>query len=160
MHSQKQAFTMIELVFVIVVLGILAAVAIPKFAATRTDAQISKGRADISSIRSAIISERQSRLITGDNTYIAGGNGVLQLDNGAGGVGTGPLFGGVLTYSINDAINDGQWHNVSRDVNSSTYNYKLGGVNILFTYTRSNGIFTCADGNVTQSQIYCGNLIH
>ncbi|MBU1990199.1 type II secretion system GspH family protein, partial [bacterium] len=49
----KNAFTMIELVFVIVVLGILAAIAIPKFATTRTDAIIAKGRADISSIRSA-----------------------------------------------------------------------------------------------------------
>ena len=34
----KSAFTMIELIFVIVILGILAAVAIPKFAATRDDA--------------------------------------------------------------------------------------------------------------------------
>ena len=61
---------MIELVFVIVVLGILAAVAVPKFAATRTDAQIAKGRADVASIRSAIITERQSRLIKGDSSYI------------------------------------------------------------------------------------------
>jgi len=38
----KKAFTMIELIFVIVILGILAAVAIPKLAATRTDAVISK----------------------------------------------------------------------------------------------------------------------
>jgi general secretion pathway protein G len=34
----KKSFTMIELVFVIVILGILAAVAIPKLAATRDDA--------------------------------------------------------------------------------------------------------------------------
>ena len=37
----KKAFTMIELIFVIVILGILAAVAIPKLAATRNDAKIS-----------------------------------------------------------------------------------------------------------------------
>ncbi|WP_297441905.1 type II secretion system protein [Sulfurimonas sp.] len=37
----KNAFTMIELVFVIVILGILAAVAIPKLAATRDDAKVS-----------------------------------------------------------------------------------------------------------------------
>ncbi len=35
---KHDAFTMIELVFVIVVLGILAAVAIPRLAATRDDA--------------------------------------------------------------------------------------------------------------------------
>ncbi len=38
--SNKKAFTMIELIFVIVIIGILAAVAIPKLAATRDDAKI------------------------------------------------------------------------------------------------------------------------
>ncbi len=39
---KRNGFTMIELIFVIVILGILASVAIPKLAATREDAKISK----------------------------------------------------------------------------------------------------------------------
>jgi len=41
---------MIELIFVIVILGILAAVAIPKLAATRDDAKIAKGATEVASI--------------------------------------------------------------------------------------------------------------
>ena len=36
----KKGFTMIELIFVIVILGILASVAIPRLAGTRTDAEV------------------------------------------------------------------------------------------------------------------------
>lgn len=128
---------MIELVFVIVVLGILAAIALPRFAATRTDAEISKGRADVASIRSAIITERQSRLITGDHHFIEAGTGTGQLDHGG-------LFGGVLTYPITAKDASGHWHSrSSSDVNSSTVKFKVGNDDVTFTYTRSDGKFDC-----------------
>lgn len=155
-HSQY-AFTMIEMVFVIVILGILASVALPRFAATRTDAEISKGRADIASIRSAIITERQSRLIIGQSDFIEAGNGNTQLDGN-----NGNLFEGVLTYPINDSATNGNWTNLTRpDVNSSTYAYQVNAVAVVFTYTRNDGIFTCSltAGDDAQDAL-CADLIN
>ena len=69
-QKTKKAFTMIELVFTIVIIGILAAVAIPRLAATRDDAELTKARTVIASIRNALAMERQKRILRGDFTTI------------------------------------------------------------------------------------------
>ncbi|RAX54721.1 hypothetical protein CCY99_02885 [Helicobacter sp. 16-1353] len=51
---KRNGFSMIELVFVIVILGVLAAVAVPRFVTTRTDAQVAMLRSDIASTLKAI----------------------------------------------------------------------------------------------------------
>ncbi|MFA7610429.1 MAG: prepilin-type N-terminal cleavage/methylation domain-containing protein [Sulfurimonas sp.] len=130
----SRGFTMIEMVFVIVVLGILAAIAIPRLAATRTDAEISKGRADVASVRSGIISERQSRIIQGDSDWITAAN----LDNGG-------LFGGVLMYPVaNEPGVNGKW---SAEAGSGTYVFRAGNVDTTFTYNPASGTFTSVAGN-------------
>lgn len=146
MQKSKNAFTMIELVFVIVVLGILAAVAIPKFTATRDDAKIATARATVASVRSGIESERQTRLIAGDPLYISG----IALN-------TGGKFKGVLKY----ANTDGEWSSTGSDTNAtSTYDYTLSGTTTAFTYTRSDGTFTCDNVGATAAEVLCRQLVN
>lgn len=61
MNNFKKGFTMVELIFVIVILGILAAVVIPKLAATRDDAEIAKFAQNLSTLITDIASYRTSQ---------------------------------------------------------------------------------------------------
>ncbi|MDD7599779.1 MAG: prepilin-type N-terminal cleavage/methylation domain-containing protein [Campylobacter sp.] len=59
----KKAFTIIELVFVIVALGILAMVALPRLVSSKEDAEITRVKAEIAAIRSAIQTYRGANLL-------------------------------------------------------------------------------------------------
>ena len=145
--SSKKAFTMIELVFVIVVIGILSAIAIPKLAATRDDAVITKAIATIGSVRSAIATERQKRILRGDFTPVgdlalAGGNDTPIFD----------FFDGnntlpVLEYSLRSCA-DGTAKGCWVRTNATTYTYTMPTTGTA-VFTLSNNRFDCpsADSN-------------
>lgn len=149
----RAAFTMIELVFVIVVIGILASIAIPRLAGTRDDAQITKGRSDVAAIRSAIVSERQGRLLQGNSAFIAA------LDDANYDAGQ-ELFDGnattLLQYPIISANGNGHWMKTG----AASYTFTAMGTSVTFNYTQANGTFTCGrTTGSTAQQTLCRQLI-
>ncbi len=94
---KRYAFSLIELVFVIAVVGILAAVAIPKLTTTRSDAQFVAINSDIQTIISsiqatALTKDLSAQNLNGDfimqvaglsaSRWIASTNGVRLAQNG------------------------------------------------------------------------------
>ncbi len=145
------AFTMIELVFVIVVLGILAAVAIPRLAVSRDDAILVKGKSQISAIRSGIAMQKSKRLLEGTPPFVlANLDGVTvynkkdqNLFNFSDGNSS-----NILAYPILSKLNhDGSW--VKTGANS--YNFRAEGKDINFTYNSVTGTFGCGTSEYCKS---------
>lgn len=71
-HVQQKGFTLVELLIVSIILAILAAIVVPQFASSTTDAQQSALRSDLAAIRSAIDLYRQQH---GENPGVNASNG-------------------------------------------------------------------------------------
>ena len=161
-NVKRTAFTLIELIFVIVVLGILAAVAIPRIGGNVVSAQIAKAQGDVSAIRASIASARLKLLVTGKNAYPSA------LDNGATTAvgqtifdnnGTGTADVTILTYPVYTK-SDG-WMKVSGTTSSATsvYSVSIDSTAVPFTYTAASGTFDCVhDDPVALIQTYCKRI--
>ena len=139
----QNAFTMLELVFVIVVIGILSAVAIPKFSKSRDDAVIAKAKATVSSVRSALATERQKRILRGDFTAITslqsdGGNNVFsQFSTDQAGNNN-----NVLEYAITNCTDQGLAQGCWTITGGTTYRFAMP-------------LVGNADFNITNNRFVC-----
>ena len=151
MTTSKSAFTMIELIFVIVILGILSAVAIPKLAATRSDAEVSKIAQNVmlgaSEIASYAVSNAQTVndltiMSNGMSSLSNSGNAVLSNKKAVIAIGsisdclTLEIISGAtddnLTISFGNAGSDNKCLSLQSAVDASKYPMKLRGQNVSY----------------------------
>ncbi len=139
MKHKKSAFTMIELIFVMVILGVLATVALPRFGGVKNTSDLAKAKSDVVAIRSAIMTERQSSLVRGTSDYIPKltptvASNILFTGDGAGRT--------LLSYGIRKGTGAGDWN----IVNDTNYTFNSGTQTTTFSYDSDTGLFTCAAG--------------
>jgi prepilin-type N-terminal cleavage/methylation domain-containing protein len=97
--QNRKGFTLIELLIVVVIIGILAAIAIPKFANTKEKATLASMKSDL---RNLVTAEEG---FFSDNQDYAGSTAATQ-SNGTGGAGKvafTPTTGNTITVTYKDA---------------------------------------------------------
>ncbi|AZV46803.1 ABC transporter permease [Nautilia sp. PV-1] len=132
----RKSFTMLELIFVIVVIGILAGVAIPRLFSGVSDAEIAKVKTDVATIRTAISTKYGKNVMEGNDVCPT-----LETSTT-----DGQLFEGILTYPIKQNSGTVKW-----DGNGTDYNVSLDGGNTVITFhydnnTSNNCKFSCVSG--------------
>ena len=126
----KKAFTLIELVFVIVILGVLATVAIPKLIVTRDDAEIAKAKSQIAAVRSGIQLKRNEMILSGTQGY------PTSLEDGT------CCFGGILSTRIEERKDDNSY---GWKKENDGYTINTNKEQVKFTYDKDTGSFKCTE---------------
>lgn len=125
--SKRNAFTLVELVMVIVIIGLLAAVVTPKFTSMRTEAQDAAQEASVAAVLTGIKMVHMSSLAQGTDTYPT----TLDSANNGDASETNPIF----TEVIEGGLTDSNWEKTAR----TTYRYKP--TMIRYRYYPADGTF-------------------
>ena len=159
----KKAFSMIEMIFAIAVIGILSAIAIPKMMANKQTAQIVKLKEQVEAIRKGIEAYAGNQYLeTGRKTYPIG------LCTNASGNTSGcqnnmnqkRFFTAVLPKSADFGSKQAQWNGWTNGVTHETFifyadNKKNG---YIFEYDETTGEFKCLNSYSKTKPLPCKDL--